>query len=102
MARILKTSSEAEAASAQFGTRNYSAGDANICEWRRPPGTMKRRAIDIGRCTADGSSCLVGRRDQMVKVNGIRVESAESEQQLQQQGVMFASCVVEWLRQTYC
>lgn len=53
---------------------------------------------DIGRCTADGSMCLVGRKDQMVKVNGIRVESAESEQQLQQQGGMFASCVVEWLR----
>ncbi|KAH0591991.1 hypothetical protein MHUMG1_10286 [Metarhizium humberi] len=33
---------------------------------------------DIGRCTADGSICLVGRKVQMVKVNGIRVESAES------------------------
>ncbi|KID84996.1 tyrocidine synthetase 1 [Metarhizium guizhouense ARSEF 977] len=53
---------------------------------------------DIGRCTADGSICLVGRKDQMVKVNGIRVEPAESEQQPQQQGGMFASCVVQWLR----
>ncbi|QLI70902.1 Tyrocidine synthase 3 [Metarhizium brunneum] len=54
---------------------------------------------DTGRCTADGSICLVGRKDQMVKVKGIRVESTESEQQLQQQGGMFASCVAQWLRE---
>ncbi|KAK2590969.1 hypothetical protein QQS21_011348 [Conoideocrella luteorostrata] len=53
---------------------------------------------DIGRYTADGNICLMGRNDQMVKVNGIRVESGESEQQLQQQGGIFASCVVQWLQ----
>ncbi|KHO00454.1 Amino acid adenylation [Metarhizium album ARSEF 1941] len=53
---------------------------------------------DIGRYTADGNICLVGRNDHMVKVNGIRVEPGESQKQLQQQGGLFASCVVQWLQ----
>ncbi|XWX00337.1 hypothetical protein V2A60_008357 [Cordyceps javanica] len=53
---------------------------------------------DIGKYTADGCICLLGRNDQMVKVNGIRVEPGESEQQLQQHGGIFASCAVQWLQ----
>lgn len=50
---------------------------------------------DMGRCEADGQIRIMGRRDRMIKVNGIRVEPGEAEHQLRQLGGIFASCVVQ-------
>jgi acyl-coenzyme A synthetase/AMP-(fatty) acid ligase len=38
---------------------------------------------------------IIGRRDQMIKAHGVRIEPGESEHQLRQLGGIFASCVVQ-------
>ena len=53
---------------------------------------------DIGRYTINGQIQIVGRRDRMTKVNGVRVEPMESEYQLRQLGDLFRSCVVQCVR----
>ncbi|KAL8998121.1 MAG: hypothetical protein Q9169_002742 [Polycauliona sp. 2 TL-2023] len=53
---------------------------------------------DLGRYRADGTIRIVGRKDRMVKVNGIRVDPSEPEYHLRQLGGMFGSCVVDWIR----
>jgi amino acid adenylation domain-containing protein len=50
---------------------------------------------DMGRCEVDGKIRIMGRRDRMIKVNGVRVEPGEAEHQLRQLGGSFASCVVQ-------
>ena len=55
---------------------------------------------DIGRYDADGQIRIVGRKDRMIKINGIRVEPGESEHQLRQLGELFRSCVVHSVHDT--
>ena len=50
---------------------------------------------DVGRYKIDGQLCVIGRKDRMMKVNGIRVEPGESEHHLRQLGGIFCSCVVQ-------
>ncbi|KAL8656289.1 MAG: hypothetical protein Q9226_002718 [Calogaya cf. arnoldii] len=52
---------------------------------------------DIGRYSADGTIRIVGRKDRIVKVNGIRVDPGEPEYHLRQLGGIFRSCVVDWV-----
>ena len=53
---------------------------------------------DLGRYNVDGTIRIVGRKDRIVKVNGIRVDPGEPEYHLRQLGGMFASCVVDWIQ----
>ena len=50
---------------------------------------------DLGRYRTDGQIHIIGRKDRMIKVNGIRVDPGESEHHLRQLGGMFGSCVVQ-------
>lgn len=52
---------------------------------------------DLGRDNVDGTIHVVGRKDRIVKVNGIRVDPSESEYQLRQLGGIVASSVVDWI-----
>ena len=52
---------------------------------------------DVGRYSVDGTIRIVGRKDRMVKVNGIRVDPGEPEYHLRQLGGIFQSCVVDWI-----
>ena len=49
---------------------------------------------DIGRYEVDGKIRIMGRKDRMIKVNGVRIEPGESQHQLRQLGDDFSSCVV--------
>jgi amino acid adenylation domain-containing protein len=50
---------------------------------------------DIGRYEQDGSVRILGRRDRMIKINGIRVDPGEAEDQLRKLGEKFSSGVVQ-------
>ncbi|RMJ16804.1 hypothetical protein CDV36_003523 [Fusarium kuroshium] len=50
---------------------------------------------DIGRYERDGSIRILGRRDRMIKINGIRVDPGEAEDQLRKLGEQFSSAVVQ-------
>ncbi|RSL52254.1 hypothetical protein CEP54_011029 [Fusarium duplospermum] len=50
---------------------------------------------DIGRYERDGSVRILGRRDRMIKINGIRVDPGEAEDQLRKLGGQFSSAVVQ-------
>lgn len=50
---------------------------------------------DIGRYEQDGSVRILGRRDRMIKINGIRVDPGEAEDQLRKIGDQFSSAVVQ-------
>lgn len=50
---------------------------------------------DIGRYEQDGSVRILGRRDRMIKINGIRVDPGEAEDQLRKLGEQFSSAVVQ-------
>ncbi|KAJ4328811.1 hypothetical protein N0V84_000821 [Fusarium piperis] len=50
---------------------------------------------DIGRYEQDGSIRILGRRDRMIKINGIRVDPGEAEDQLRKLGEQFSSSVVQ-------
>ncbi|KAI8716682.1 hypothetical protein NCS52_00962400 [Fusarium sp. LHS14.1] len=50
---------------------------------------------DIGRYEQDGSVRILGRRDRMIKINGIRVDPGEAEDQLRKLGQQFSSAVVQ-------
>ncbi|XP_044723972.1 AMP-binding enzyme domain-containing protein [Hirsutella rhossiliensis] len=50
---------------------------------------------DIGRYESDGSMRILGRRDRMMKINGIRVDPGEAEDRLRRLGGPFASVVVQ-------
>lgn len=49
---------------------------------------------DIGRYEVNGTIRIMGRKDRMIKINGVRIEPGESQHQLRQLGDSFASCVV--------
>ncbi|KAM0430163.1 hypothetical protein ACHAPT_006171 [Fusarium lateritium] len=50
---------------------------------------------DIGRYEQDGSVRILGRRDRMMKINGIRVDPGEAEDQLRKLEGQFSSAVVQ-------
>ncbi|EEU43520.1 uncharacterized protein NECHADRAFT_82887 [Fusarium vanettenii 77-13-4] len=50
---------------------------------------------DIGQYEQDGSVRILGRRDRMIKINGIRVDPGEAEDQLRKLGEQFSSAVVQ-------
>lgn len=50
---------------------------------------------DIGRYEQDGSVRILGRRDRIIKINGIRVDPGEAEDQLRKLGEKFSSAVVQ-------
>ncbi|KAI4117411.1 MAG: hypothetical protein LQ345_002352 [Seirophora villosa] len=52
---------------------------------------------DLGRYNADETISIVGRKDRMVKVNGIRVDPGEPEYHLRHLGGIFSSSVVDWI-----
>ncbi|KAL9602070.1 MAG: hypothetical protein Q9219_002066 [cf. Caloplaca sp. 3 TL-2023] len=52
---------------------------------------------DLGQYNDDGSIRIIGRRDRLIKINGIRVDPSEPEHHLRQLGNIFSSCVVDCL-----
>ncbi|KAL8707358.1 MAG: hypothetical protein Q9220_007606 [cf. Caloplaca sp. 1 TL-2023] len=50
---------------------------------------------DLGRYAADGTLRIIGRKDRVVKMNGIRIDPGEPESQLRMLGDIFVGCVVD-------
>ncbi|KAL8640611.1 MAG: hypothetical protein Q9228_002487 [Teloschistes exilis] len=59
------------------------------------PSNRVYRTGDLGRYANDGSLRIIGRKDRLVKINGIRIDPGEPEFQLRQLGGIFTTCVVD-------
>ncbi|KAI4193809.1 MAG: hypothetical protein LQ350_008135 [Teloschistes chrysophthalmus] len=59
------------------------------------PSNRVYRTGDLGRYARDGTLRIIGRKDRLVKINGIRIDPGEPEFQLRQLGGIFTSCVVD-------
>ncbi|KAI4127328.1 MAG: hypothetical protein LQ338_003251 [Usnochroma carphineum] len=82
--------------------QNDSLTDAHFVEVPTlAQGTISGRIYltgDLGRYMADGTMQMIGRKDRMVKVNGIRIDPGEPESHLRQLGGIFVSSVVDCVR----
>ncbi|HVQ23703.1 MAG TPA: AMP-binding protein, partial [Planctomycetota bacterium] len=67
--------------------------------WRRPGGGFEAGAFhtgDLGRLSADGLLEHLGRKDRQVKISGVRIEPAEIEGALVDEGLAREAAVVAW------